>query len=417
VDITPFRMEVPDEDLEDLKLRLGRTRYSVPVAGAGWDYGTDRAYLEELCDYWRDQYDWRKHEAEFNGYDQFTTEIDGERVHFLHVRSPVEDAYPLLLTHGWPGSVAEFLKVIGPLTDPAVHGGDAADAFHLVVPSLPGYGFSGPTRRPGWDSRRVARAWAALMAGIGYEAYGAQGGDWGSLVSTQLALVDPEHCRGLHINLVVAGPPPGADLGALDEEGQQAIGEMAWYVEHESGYAKIQQTRPQTVGFGLDDSPAGLAAWIVEKFRVWSDCDGNVENSFTKDELLTNVMLYWVTRTAASSARLYYETTKSGRFDTGNERVEIPTGCAVFPKEIFRAPRSWAAHAYNVVHWTEQPRGGHFAAMEVPDLLTEDVRTFFRLVRDDNVEGQEAGLAGRNPAFRASGRSGGADEGGLPPSS
>jgi len=382
MDRTPFRVEVADADLEDLKDRLARTRYSVPVEGAGWDYGTDRSYLEELCDYWRGSYDWRKHEAELNSYDQFTTEVDGERIHSLHVQSPVEGAFPLLVTHGWPGSVAEFLKVLGPLTDPAAHGGDPADAFTVVAPSLPGYGFSGPTRQQGWDSRRVAAAWAHLMAGLGYERYGAQGGDWGALVSTQLALVDPTHCGGLHINMVVAGPPPGDDMSNLSEGDQRGIADMAWYMEHESGYAKIQQTRPQTVGYGLDDSPAGLAAWIIEKFRVWSDCDGNIENSFTKDELLTNVMLYWVTRTAASSARLYYETTKSGRFGLGgNDRVEVPTGCAIFPRELFRPPKTWAEHAYNVVHWTEQPRGGHFAAMEVPDLLVDDVRTFFRQVR------------------------------------
>jgi epoxide hydrolase len=378
---TPFRIEVPDAVLDDLRARLGKTRYSVPVDGAGWDYGMDRAYLEELCGYWAGDYDWRRHETALNAYEQFTTEIDGERVHFLHVRSPVEGALPLLVTHGWPGSVAEFLKVLGPLTDPAAHGGDTADAFHVVAPSLPGYAFSGPTRQPGWDSRRVAAAWAALMAGLGYDHYGAQGGDWGALVSTQLALVDPTHCAGLHLNMVVAGPPPGDDMSGLTEAEALGLADMANYMEHESGYAKIQQTRPQTVGYGLDDSPAGLAAWIVEKFWAWSDCNGDIEHSFTKDELLTNVMLYWVTRTAASSARLYYETTKTGRFGPGSERVEVPTGCAVFPRELFRPPRSWAEHSFNVVHWTEMPRGGHFAAMEEPELLIDDVRAFFRELR------------------------------------
>jgi microsomal epoxide hydrolase len=381
METTPFRIEVPDAVLDDLAARLRNTRYSEPVEGAGWDYGTDRDYLEELCGYWRDGYDWRAHEAALNAYEQFTTEIDGERVHFLHVRSPVEGAYPLLVTHGWPGSVAEFLEVLGPLTDPAAHGGDAGDAFHVVAPSLPGYGFSGPTRQPGWDSRRVAAAWADLMAGLGYERYGAQGGDWGALVSTQLALVDPGHCGGLHLNMVVAGPPPGDDMSGLSEGDQRGLADMAYYMEHESGYAKIQQTRPQSVGYGLDDSPAGLCAWIVEKFRNWSDCGGDVERSFTKDELLTNVMLYWVTKTAASSARLYYETTKSGRFGTGNDRVEVPTACAIFPRELFRPPRAWAEHSFNLQRWTEMPRGGHFAAMEEPDLLVDDVRAFFRTVR------------------------------------
>ncbi|MGH9026907.1 MAG: epoxide hydrolase family protein [Acidimicrobiia bacterium] len=381
METTPFRIDVPDTVLDDLEARLANTRYSAAVDGAGWDYGTDRVYLEELCGYWRDDYDWRRHEASLNAFEQFTTDIDGERVHFLHVRSPVDSAFPLLLTHGWPGSVAEFLKVLGPLTDPLAHGGDAADAFHVVAPSLPGYGFSGPTHRKGWDSRRVAAAWAQLMAGLGYERYGAQGGDWGALVSTQLALLDPDRCRGLHLNMVVAGPPPGDDMSGLSAGDQRGLADMAYYMEHESGYAKIQQTRPQSVGYGLDDSPAGLAAWIVEKFRSWSDCGGDVERSFTKDELLTNVMLYWVTNTAASSARLYYETTKSGRFGPGNERVTVPTACAVFPRELFRPPRAWAERSFNLKRWTEMPRGGHFAAMEEPELLVDDVRAFFREVR------------------------------------
>ncbi len=302
-------------------------------------------------------------------------EIDGQRIHFIHQRSADDGALPLLVTHGWPGSVAEFSKIIEPLT------AAGPDAFHVVAPSLPGYAFSGPTRERGWDTRRVAEAFAVLMADLGYRRYGAQGGDWGSMVSSQVALVDPAHVVGIHLNLVIAGPPEGEDFSTLTEAEQLGLRDVARYQEVDSGYAKIQGTKPQTLGYGLNDSPAGLLAWIVEKFRTWSDCGGDVERSFTRDELLTNVMLYWVTATAHSSARLYYETQKSGRFGAPGERIEIPTGCAIFPKEIARPPRRWAERQYNVVHWSEQPRGGHFAALEEPELLVDDVREFFRPLR------------------------------------
>ena len=373
--VEPFRIDVADAVVEDLRRRLGQTRFSDQIDGAGWDYGTEAAYLQELCRYWEQDYDWRAAEKGLNRFDQYTTEIDGQRIHFIHQRSSDPKAMPLLITHGWPGSVAEFTKIIDPLSAPG------PDAFHVIAPSLPGYAFSGPTHERGWDTRRVAQAFATLMAELGYCRYGAQGGDWGSMVSSQVALVDSNHVAGIHLNLVIAGPPEGEDFSKLSEAELAALQDTATYMEIDSGYSKIQGTKPQTLGYGLNDSPAGLLAWIVEKFRTWSDCDGDVERSFTRDELLTNVMLYWVTATAHSSARLYYETQKSGRFGTAGERVEVPTGCAIFPREIARPPRRWAERTYNVTHWTEMDRGGHFAAMEEPELLVADVQEFFRALR------------------------------------
>lgn len=379
--IVPFTVDVPDAVLVDLHDRLSRTRFPEQIPGAGWDYGTELGYVRDLVTYWNESYDWRKQEARLNSFEQFVTEIDGQRVHFLHVRSPESDALPLVMTHGWPGSVVEFLDIIGPLVNPRGYGGDPEDAFHVVCPSIPGYGFSGPTRERGWDPQRVAGAFATLMAGLGYERYGAQGGDWGSMISTQLALADPEHVAGLHLNMVIALPPEGEDFSTLTETEMAGLTSAADYMENDSGYAKIQGTKPQTIGYLLDDSPAGLAAWIVEKFRTWSDCDGDVERRFTKDTLLTNIMLYWVTTTGHSSGRLYYEATKAGGFVAKGRRVEVPTGAAIFPKEIIRPPRRWAERSYNITRWTEMPSGGHFAALEEPTLLVDDVRSFFASVR------------------------------------
>jgi microsomal epoxide hydrolase len=381
-DIQPFTIAVPDEVLEDLRERLSRTRFPAQIDGAGWDYGTELGYLKELVRYWRDHYDWRAAEAALNQFPQFTTAIDGQRIHFIHVRSAEAGALPLVLTHGWPGSVAEFTNVIGPLSDPAAHGGNHADAFHVVCPALPGYGFSGPTNDRGWDTRRIASAFSVLMARLGYARYGAQGGDWGSMVSTQLAIVDPDHVCGVHLNMAIAGPPEGDDLSSLTESELAALGDLDKFIKEGSGYSQIQSTKPQTIGYPLDDSPAGLAAWIVEKFRAWSDCDGDVERSFSKDELLTNLMFYWTTATAHSAGRLYYEATKTGRFGLSSDpRIETPTGVALFPREIVRPPRSWVEARYNVTHWSEMPAGGHFAAMEEPELFVEDVRAFFRTLR------------------------------------
>jgi microsomal epoxide hydrolase len=380
--IEPYVVDVPDEVLADLHERLARTRFPEQLPDAGWDYGAERDYLAELVGYWRDSYDWRRAERRLNAFDHFLTEVDGARIHFIHARSPEPAALPLLMTHGWPGSVVEFLDVIGPLCDPVRHGGDAADAFHVVCPSIPGYAFSGPTRERGWSPARVAGAFAELMAGLGYERYGAQGGDWGSIITTQLGMLDADHLAGIHLNMLVAPPPDGVDFSTLSPDEKRQLDDMARYMDVDAGYMKEQSTKPQTIGYALEDSPAGLAAWIVEKFRTWSDCDGDVEKSFTKDQLLDNLMLYWTTGTAHSSARLYYEFAKAGMLGSGNEwRVEVPTGAAVYPAEIIRAARSWAERRYNVVHWAEMPRGGHFAAFEQPELFVDDVRAFFRVVR------------------------------------
>ncbi len=378
--IREFRIDVPDETLIDLKSRLSRTRFPDQVPGSEWDYGSDTAYIRELVDYWRHSYDWREHEAELNELPHFKTDIDGLEMHFVHVKSKEPDAMPLVMTHGWPGSIYEFMEVIGPLTDPVAHGGDAKDAFHLVLPSMPGYGFSGKTAERGYSVNRVAAVIAKLMARLGYERYVAQGGDWGSGVSSWLGSLDAEHVAGIHINMVGGGPPSGMEdpeKGIPEWELKRWRERVEWW-NGENAYGNIQGTKPLTLAYGLNDSPAGLAAWIVEKFRAWSDCDGDVESRFTKDQLLTNVMIYWVTETMPSSVRLYYE---SRRDRSRRDRVEVPTAIAVFPGEIFFSPRKWVETRYNVQQWTEMPSGGHFAAMEEPRLLVEDVRKFVRTVR------------------------------------
>ena len=379
-DPTPFTIDIPQDDLDDLRDRLARTRFPEQIPGAEWDYGTELGYERELVGYWRDTYDWRAAEARLNAFDHFTATVMGQHVHFIHQRSPEPDALPLVITHGWPGSIVEFLDVIGPLTDPRAHGGDPADAFHVIAPSIPGYAFSGPTTERGWSARKVAEAWAELMAGLGYDRYGAQGGDWGAIITTHLGLVDPAHLVGIHLNMVIAGGPPEGDTGELTETELQGLADMGKYFETDSGYMQIQSTKPQTLGYALEDSPAGLAAWIVEKFRSWSDCNGDVESAFTRDQLLTNIMLYWLTGTAHSSARLYYENRVADGWST-KEKVQVPTGAAIYPREIIRPPRRWAEANYNITHWQEQPRGGHFAAMEQPGLYVDDVRAFFRTVR------------------------------------
>ena len=378
--IRPFTIDVPDAVLGDLRERLARTRLPDQLEDVGWDYGAELGYVTELITYWRDEFDWRAAERRLNELDHYKTVIDGLDIHFIHQRSPVEDALPLIITHGWPGSVAEFLSVIGPLTDPAAHGGDPADAFHVVAPSMPGYGFSDKPQEPGFGPEQIADVNAKLMARLGYERYGAQGGDWGAIVSRWHAYKHPEQVAGLHLNMLIAEPPAGEDptAGVPPEELQRSRDRQAFYNTAENGYAQIQGTKPQTLGYGLNDSPAGQAAWIVEKFRAWCDCNGDPESIFTRDELLTNIMIYWVTETATSSARLYYE---AGNALAGLGRVEVPTGAAIFPYELFIMPRAWAEASYNLTHWTEMPRGGHFAAMEQPELFVEDVRTFFRTVR------------------------------------
>jgi pimeloyl-ACP methyl ester carboxylesterase len=382
--VTPYRIEIPDSDLADLRERLRRTRWPEAATVDDWSQGVPLAYLRELCDYWAGRYDWRATEAKLNALPQSRVEIDGLGIHVLHARSPRPDALPLVLTHGWPGSIVEFLKVIGPLTDPAAHGGDPADAFHLVCPSLPGYGFSDKPDRTGWGVQRIAAAWAELMARLGYSRYGAQGGDWGTSVTTSLGQQDPEHLAGIHLNPPIAAPDPDTYDQLTDAE-REALTALERAQQWEDGYSMQQSTRPQTLGYGLVDSPAGLCGWIVEKFRAWSDCDGHPENVFTRDEMLDNITLYWLTGTAASSARLYWESfrqVQSWFTESTSDTVDVPTGCSIFPKELPRPSRRWAEKRYtDIRYWNEPPKGGHFAAFERPDIFVDEVRAFFRLVR------------------------------------
>jgi pimeloyl-ACP methyl ester carboxylesterase len=380
--IEPFRIEVPDSVLADLRERLSRTRFPDEVPGSGWSYGTDLAYMRDLVEYWRDRYDWRAGEARLNAFPQFRAVVGGLAIHLIHQRGKGPRPFPLVITHGWPGSVAEFLGIIGPLTDPAANGGDAADAFDVVIPSMPGYGFSDHPTEPGMDPERIASLWAELMSGLGYERFGAQGGDWGSMVSTFLGYRHAARVAGIHLNMVIAFPPdPANPADGLTQEELIPLMETQRFLTEETGYQRIQGTKPQTLSFALNDSPAGLAAWIVEKFRTWSDCGGDIESRFSKDDLLTNVMLYWVPETANSSCRLYCETMRADKFPPKEFHVEVPTGCAIFPKEIIRPPRKWAERLYHITRWTPMPAGGHFAAMEEPAALVEDIRDFFRPLR------------------------------------
>jgi pimeloyl-ACP methyl ester carboxylesterase len=377
-EIRPFRIEVADSALEDLRERLTRTRWPERETVEDWSQGVPLDYLQEVCAYWREVYDWRRAEAQLNAIPQFYTELDGLQIHFLHARSPHPQALPLLITHGWPGSVVEFMKVIGPLVDPPSHGGLAADAFHVVCPSLPGYGFSEKPAHSGWSVQRIAGAWAQLMARLGYERYGAQGGDWGAAVTIALGLTDIEHLAGIHMNMPLADPAALGGLGELEESELAAIAAYAEHRKWDSGYSKQQSTRPQTLGYGLVDSPAAQCAWILEKFRGWTDCDGHPENALSRDELLDNVMLYWLPATGASSARLYWESFRGRDFTP----VTVPSGCSIFPKEILRLSRRWAQTRFaDLRHWGELDHGGHFAAVEQPELFTSELRTFFQTVR------------------------------------
>jgi epoxide hydrolase len=382
--VTPFRIEVPASELEDLRTRLRDTRWPERETVDDWSQGVPLAYLQDLCAYWGDGYDWRATEARLNGFPQFRTSIDGLAIHFLHVRSPHPDALPLVITHGWPGSIVEFLEAIGPLTDPTAHGGDAADAFHVVCPSLPGYGFSDKPDRPGWGFERIAAAWAVLMERLGYERYGAQGSDWGTSVSASLGQQDPDHVTGIHLTPPLA-PPDRDTFEDLTERERAALASLEHSAEWDSGYSKEHATRPQTIGYALVDSPAALCAWIIEKFWGWTDCDGHPENVLTRDELIDNLMLYWLPRAGASSVRLYWESMNQVNqliSGTTDDTVAVPTGCSIFPKELQRPSRRWAEKRFlDIRYWNEPERGGHFAAFEQPQLFVDEVRAFFRLVR------------------------------------
>ncbi len=376
--IQPFSISISDAALTDLRQRLQRTRLPDQIPGTGWDYGTDTDWLSTLLAYWRDDFDWRAQEAQLNSFDQFVTHIDGVDLHYIHQRSPHAQARPLLLTHGWPGSIVEFRHIIDALTHPEQHGGSADDAFHVIAPSLPGFAFSGKPDQPGYNPERMAHMLAALMQRLGYQRYGAQGGDWGGIINRILAARYPDRLIGLHSNFVLASAPRDPDIlaatPAADMEKREA---RQAYMVNEVGYQQIQGTKPQSLGVGLNDSPAGLAAWIGEKFHGWSDLSGeNPDSKFSRDDLLTNISVYWFTQSITSSARIYYEnravpTTEPLGF------VSVPTAGAIFPKEIYLTPRLWAEQAYNIVRWTEMPRGGHFAAMEEPELLLNDIRAFF----------------------------------------
>jgi pimeloyl-ACP methyl ester carboxylesterase len=381
--IRPFRIDVPQAELDDLRDRLARARWPSEVAGVGWERGVPAGYLKVLADYWANTYDWRAAEAELNRYPQFTTEIDNVDIHFLHIRSPEPGALPLILIHGWPGSVVEFLDVIGPLADPRAHGGDPADAFHLVIPSAPNFGFSGPTGEAGWTVERIAAAFMELMRRLGYERYGAQGGDFGAFVAPALGKADPGHVVGVHVNaatygFIPWGEVPEEELATFTDVEKARLERLQAFNSDGSGYFQIQATRPQTLAYALNDSPLGQLAWIVDLFKEWSfPKSGLPEQAIDRDRMLTNVTIYWLTGTGASSAQIYYESMHSESWDTTPPTT--PTGVAVFAQDI--AIHRYAEMTNNIVHWSDFDRGGHFAAMEVPDLLVGDVRAFFRELR------------------------------------
>ncbi|MFT4824408.1 MAG: pimeloyl-ACP methyl ester carboxylesterase [Halioglobus sp.] len=375
--ITDYTINVSDDDIADLKRRLSQTRWPDQIPGTDWRYGAKTDYIESLCEYWANDYDWRKHESELNRYPQFITEIDGHDIHFVHVKSAHENATPLLISHGWPGTVVEFLKVIAPLVDPEAHGGKADDAFHVICPSLPGYGFSSTTHREQIDTLTMAEMFAELMSRLGYEKYIAQGGDWGAIITSNIGVVDADHLYGIHLNMPFGYPmtaDPHEGLSAAEIEG---LASVAHFDAQETGYQKIQGTKPQTLGVGLNDSPAGLCAWITEKFYSWMDCDGDIESVLDRDALLTNISVYWFTQSICSSTRLYYEVTQNPRLKFLEQPVTVPTGVARYPKEIMLFPRKWCDNVYsNIVQWTAFEKGGHFAAMERPEEFVNELRGF-----------------------------------------
>lgn len=381
----PFQIQVPQDTLADLRERLARTRWPDEILDSGWDYGSNLAYVKELSAYWQNEFDWRKQEEAINSFAHFRTDIDGLGIHFIHERGRGPNPLPLIITHGWPGSFFEMHKIIPMLTDPASHGGNPADSFDVVVPSIPGFGFSDKPTQPGMTIFRVAEIWKQLMTGtLGYRRFGAHGGDWGSSCTARLGFAYPEEVAGIHVTLVGgAGINPYLGPGSreLTEAERALVEERRRWRETDGGYTHIQGTKPQTLSYGLNDSPAGLAGWFVDKYRAWSDCGGEVERSFTKDELLTNITIYWVTGTINSSIRLYYESQHEPWNFGPEDRLRVPCAVAAFPKEINHPPREWAERFYNVQRWTEMPRGGHFSALEEPFLLAEDIRAFYRPLR------------------------------------
>ena len=377
--VEPFSIKVPEEVLADLKARLDRTRFPDEVPDTAWEYGTDLAYLRELVDYWRTRYDWRKHEKHLNSLRHFRTEIADLDLHFIHEEGRGPNPKPLLLIHGWPGSVYEFMEIIPMLTNPAAYGGDTSDSFTVIAPSLPGYGFSGHAKTRAMNIQAIADILFKLMTEtLGFPRFAVQGGDWGSAITARIGEVYPSYLYGIHLNMIPVGPTEGRNAPELTPEEKVFLGDMEKFRTAETGYQWIQGTKPQTLAYGLNDSPAGLAAWIVEKFRTWSDCHGNLESRFTKDQLLTNIMIYWITGSINSSTRLYYEARHHPWRLKPGTRIQTPAAVALFPGELARPPRHWAERVLNVKRWTPMARGGHFAAMEEPRLLAEDIRAFFR---------------------------------------
>lgn len=377
---TPFTIQASDAQLDDLRARLNNTRWPESEVVEDWSQGTPLSYLQDIAAYWSDKYDWRSREAELNRLTQWRTEVDGFGLHFIHMRSPYKNALPLLLSHGWPGSVVEFAKVIPRLLDPVAYGGSADDAFHIVAPSLPGFGFSDKPHKPGMNVQKIATLFDNLMRGLGYDRYVAQGGDWGSAVTTCIGGQNLGACAAIHVNMVRFLRLEG-DENDPDPAAQTCLKMWQEYQDWDSGYSKQQASRPQTLGYGLADSPAGQASWILEKFWRWTDCDGHPENVLTRDELLDNIMLYWLPNTATSSARLYWESFGTSLVnETGP--VEVPTGISLFPKEIITPPRQWAERTFaNITYWNEVDKGGHFAAFEQPEAFVRELGSFFKEFR------------------------------------
>ena len=383
MDVQPFKVHIPESTLEDLRERLARTRWPDEIPDSGWDYGSNLAYIKELVEYWGSGFDWRASERAINDFAHFRVYVDVLGIHFIHERGKGPAPLPLIITHGWPSTFTEMLKIIPLLTDPAGHGGDPADSFDVIAPSLPGYGFSDLTTQRGVNVFRIADLWVKLMTeGLGYGRFGAHGGDWGASITARLGYSHPDHVIGIHVTSVtIASPYMGAGARELSDAERAHLEQRDRWRHLEGGYSHIQGTKPQTLSYGLNDSPAGLAAWIVEKFRTWSDCDGEVERSFTKDELLTNATIYWATQSINSSIRIYYESQRiQWQFGKG-DRIKVPCGVAIFPKDLSGPPQEWAERCYKVQRWTQMRRGGHFAALEEPEMLVDDLRSFFRPLR------------------------------------
>ena len=381
--VQPYKIEIPDSVLDDLKSRLERTRWPDELPGTGWDYGSNLDYVKELVEYWRTKFDWHAQEKLINSFSHFKSKVDGLNIHFIHEKGKGPNPMPLVITHGWPGTFFEMYKIIPMLSDPASHGGDPADAFDVVAPSMPGYGFSDATDKRGLSVLSISDLWAKLMSeNLGYQKFAAQGGDWGARVTAKLGLSHGDKVIGIHTTSTSSPTPyQGPGTRELSEAENAMLAQRVQWLADEGGYSHIQATKPQTLSYGLNDSPAGLAAWIVEKYRTWSDCGGDVESRFTKDELLTTITIYWVTQSINSSTRLYYESFFQAWDLAKDEKIQVPVAIASFPRENSVPLREWAERSFNIQQWTDMPSGGHFAALEEPDRLVEDIRKFFRGLR------------------------------------